>query len=120
LKQVMVRAIDQGDCRRSLLESLGGGQSAKATANYNDSRLSHLLLNFLQSFLSNIYAGEECNPFAIRKIVEKQKKAIARFAGGVWQMTNCEQEARTKFPLWEYTNRTYVRRSRIKRGIVEP
>src|SRR5215467_5382277 len=44
LKQVVIRAIDQDDFRGRILESLGSGQSAKATADYNDSRLIHLLL----------------------------------------------------------------------------
>jgi hypothetical protein len=43
---VVIRAIDQDDFRGRALESLGGGQSAKAAADYDDSRLSHLLLNF--------------------------------------------------------------------------
>jgi len=53
LKQVVIRAIDQGDFRWRLLESLGCGQSAKATADYDDSRLSHLPPQFLRSFWSN-------------------------------------------------------------------
>src|SRR5215472_18854034 len=44
LKQVVIRAIDQNDFRGRILESLSSGQSAKTTADYNDSRLSHLLL----------------------------------------------------------------------------
>src|SRR5262249_29740413 len=49
LKQVVVRAIDQDDFRRRLAESFGGSESAKSTADYDDSWLGHLLLNFLQS-----------------------------------------------------------------------
>src|ERR1700757_4776584 len=50
LEQVVIRAIDQGDFRGRILESLGSGESAKATAEYHNSWLSHLLLDFLQSF----------------------------------------------------------------------
>src|SRR5262249_15292561 len=51
LKQVVIRAMDQCDFRRRMLESLRGGQAAKAPVDYNDSRPSHLLPNPLQSFL---------------------------------------------------------------------
>src|SRR5215470_4400836 len=43
LKQVVIRAVDQDDFCRRLLESLGDGQSRKATADYDDFRPSHLL-----------------------------------------------------------------------------
>jgi hypothetical protein len=58
LKQMVIRAIDQGDFRRGLLESLCGGQSAKTTADYDDSRFRHLIFNFLQAFLSNTDAND--------------------------------------------------------------
>jgi hypothetical protein len=66
LKQVVIRAIDQDDFRGRVLESLGGGESAKAAADYDDSRLSHLLLNFF-SPSSNTNAREQCNRLAIWK-----------------------------------------------------
>jgi hypothetical protein len=49
LKQVVVCPVDQNDLYGSMLEGLGGGQSAKATADNNDSWLSHLLLHSPQS-----------------------------------------------------------------------
>src|SRR5262249_49693213 len=45
LKQMVISAINQDDFRGRILESLSSGQSAKATADYDDSRLSHFLLN---------------------------------------------------------------------------
>jgi hypothetical protein len=53
LEQVVIRAIDQRDFCGRILESLGGRESAKATAEYHNSWLGHLLLDFHQSFSSS-------------------------------------------------------------------
>jgi hypothetical protein len=53
LKQVVICAIDQRDFRRRFFERLGRGKSTKATADYNDSWLSHLCLNCLRVGHSN-------------------------------------------------------------------
>jgi hypothetical protein len=50
LKQVVIRAIDQDDFRGRILEGLGGSQASKTTADYNDWRLSHLLLTSFRPF----------------------------------------------------------------------
>jgi hypothetical protein len=49
LKQVVIGAVDQYHPRRCPAQGLRGSQSTKATANYDDSWLSHLLLDLLQS-----------------------------------------------------------------------
>jgi hypothetical protein len=59
---VVVRAIDQDDLRARLPECFGGCQSAKSTADNDDSWLSHLLLTIRfgpRSFL--LRAGAENN-----------------------------------------------------------
>jgi len=72
LKQVVIRAIDQDDFRGGVLESLGCGQPAKATTDYNDSRLSHYS-NFPRSFVSNISAGKHCNRLATQKSLKRKE-----------------------------------------------
>ena len=47
LKQVVVCAVDQDDLRGGFLQCLGGGQSAKTSADDDDSWLSHLFLDCL-------------------------------------------------------------------------
>jgi hypothetical protein len=64
---VVVRAIDQDNFRGYLTERLGGSQSAKATTDYDDSRLIHLLLIFLWSFLADTDARQQCNRVSIQK-----------------------------------------------------
>jgi len=90
---MVVRAINQKDFRGRIFECLGGGQSAKAPAHYHNSWLSHLLLDFLQSFSSNTDKGEQCNRLAIRETL-KGNENQQQISGSVQQMTNVEQEAK--------------------------
>jgi hypothetical protein len=79
LKQVVICAIDQDDFRGRILESLGGGQSTKATADYNDSWLSHLFpqLSSVRNPSSNTDAKEECKRLSNRNTPkEKRVKTV--------------------------------------------
>src|SRR5215469_105558 len=81
LKQVVMRPIDQSDFHRRLLERFGRSESAKATAHYNDSRLSHLLPQLSTrrklQFREHRRSTTNCNPRAILEAAEREEKRAA-------------------------------------------
>jgi hypothetical protein len=81
---VVIRAIDQDDFRGRLLESLGSGQSAKATADDNNSWMSHCSPQFPSVFFPNTGARTmpPVGPHLPRRTIDVRLSSCAIYIPG--------------------------------------